>query len=959
MDTLTGTTNNDIFNAYDTAWSTGDAVDGGAGKDTLNIALAGAIAAAPTAASVKNIETANITSGSTIALTTSGWTGLASLNTSSVAGATLTAAATTDVSLTDSAFVTATNSGVTVDGGKDVTLTLTAGSATTDGDANAEITVGATTAAAGAVAATITGKYAAGADNSMSNIAVTGGKTVAVTTKAGLTANQIVAEQAGTNNTITQSAVAVTGNADTTAVTVTQDAAVVEVDTAGIGRVGIKAGAVTIADKNAQSATLAGTIATATLNNYGDSTIDSNALTTVNLSGTGGTLGITTNSLTTAANTALALNINGLSYKNAGTNNTITVDSDVKTLNITSSTAASTVTALSAAGATTVNVAGDAKATFSGSTLSAVTAINVTNTAGAEFKANAILTTTTFTGGAGADYVVLPNTYAKAAVLGAGNDTVVYGGATSTTVGAVGSVAGGDGTDTIVMTDTLADGVDGSSAFNTAFTGFETLSVSDTFITDALDLDGINGVTKVILADTTNSVTGSAGINNLVSGGTVQFVSAGTGTPVLTVGVKSALTSTADVLNLALVSTTGFNAGKVIAANVETVNIAVADASTTASNGVTHAIELAATSAKTVTVTGNNGLTFTNTSGNTAITLFDASGIVTNDSAATKTAAATTDAAADLAVTFASLNTTATADVTIKGGAGNDTLSGTVAKDTISGGAGADKIYGDNAGTKAVATNSITAAAATNTVGLVIDGISVTVVLDATSGASVTAAATALTSAINANTTLKGLVTATSAIGVVTVTSLVDGAITIATANTTATSTLVSDGTGASTVGTAGTTAVDVLDGGAGADVIVGGGGADTLTGGAGADTFFFLKAQSTLATTGTITDFTYAVGGTSNDKIVIGDVAAAIGTTTTVQDLSAQATLAAALDAAAATNLVGNGLSVFTWGGNEYAFVETTGATTTYAAGDFVVKLVGTPLAAGATIAGSGFDAV
>ena len=74
---------------------------------------------------------------------------------------------------------------------------------------------------------------------------------------------------------------------------------------------------------------------------------------------------------------------------------------------------------------------------------------------------------------------------------------------------------------------------------------------------------------------------------------------------------------------------------------------------------------------------------------------------------------------------------------------------------------------------------------------------------------------------------------------------------------------------------------------------------------------------------------------------------------------LAAAATLAAAFDAAALNNLVDNGLSVFTWGGNTYVFVETTGATSTYVAGDFAVKLTGVPVATGTAIAGLGFDAI
>jgi len=949
-----GTARDDTFNAADTTattWTVGDAIDGGAGTDTFNVVRAAAIAAAPVGSSVKNVEIANITSGDTLSLSTTTWTGLTTLATNSVGGNKTTAAATTDVSITDTAMVTTTDSGITADGGKNVTLTLTAANATTDGDNTAEIVVGGTTAAAGAVAVNLTGKYAAGGNNTMSNIAVTGGTTVAVTTKVGLTAAQIAAEQAGTNDTTTQSAVSVTGNENTTAVTVTQDAAVVEVDTAGIGRVGIKNGAVTINDKNNGSTTLAGTIATATLNNYGDSTINSNALTTVNLSGAGGTLGITTNSLTTAVNTALALNVNGLSYKNAGTNNAITVDSDVKTLNIDSSTAASTVSNLTASGATTVNVSGNAKLTLTDNTFAAATSIVVTNTAGAVFGTTAIAAATSFKGGAGDDSIILSNAFSKAIDMGAGNDTVTYGGAASTTTGAAGSMSAGDGTDTIIMTTAQADAVDASSVFNASFTGFETLRVSDAHTT-TVDLDGVNAVTKVVLAAGANGGT----LTNLASGGTVDVLAEGAGN--LTVNVKSALVSAADVLNVNLLNTSAMaNARTVTAANVETVNIGVADAAAApavASDAVTHTLTLAATSAKTITVTGNNGLTLTNT-GNTAVTLFDASGVVANSTAATKTAAATSDTAANLAVTFASANTTSTANVTIKGGAGDDVLSGTVAKDTISGNAGADRIYSDNAGTKEVQRVAITYVASETDVFTVL-GVDVSFA----TGADQAAAAANLTAAINGKAELKGLVLAVNDhannAGRVNLNFLVDGDQIASVDKTSAANT---NAVSEVTPGTAGTSAVDSLDGGAGADLLVGGGGADTITTGSGADRVFFLKAHSNAATLTTITDFTYAVGGSSNDTIILGDVATAVGTVTTVQDLSSSASLTAALNAAALANAVDNGLSVFIYGGDTYAYVETTGATGTYQAADFVVKLTGTPLAAGATIAGTGFDAV
>lgn len=121
------------------------------------------------------------------------------------------------------------------------------------------------------------------------------------------------------------------------------------------------------------------------------------------------------------------------------------------------------------------------------------------------------------------------------------------------------------------------------------------------------------------------------------------------------------------------------------AANVETINISTVDTGTAANTAATVDIAtLVATSAKTVNVTGNNGLTLTN-AGNVAITKFDASGVVGNG---------TDDTATNLAVTFASANATTTANVSITGGAGNDVLTGNAAKDTIVGGAGTDRIDG-------------------------------------------------------------------------------------------------------------------------------------------------------------------------------------------------------------------------------------------------------------------------
>ena len=669
-------------------WTVGDSIDGGLGNDTLNIVQTAAIAAAlPVGASVTNVETVNFTSGGAITANVTTFTGLtkATATNSGANDVTLTGAATTDLTVTNATLAAGI---VTVNGGKDVSITT--GELTASAGTGGAISVGTSTAAAGKVA--VTQSLTSG--NVTTATTATGG---AITVKGGtsINVNQTIAPTAAAAATVltgsvtvtnTGGAITVTGDASTTDVTVTQSAKVTAVSSSTIGRVGIIDGAVDVLDVNRASTTTAGKISTVSITNAGAATVNSGALTTLNIGGSlvtvdAGTLG----ALTTPANTTLALNLTG-----AVSTGAVTVDSDITTLNISGNTTSSTIASLVASGATAINVAGDAKVTLTANTTAAVKTITVTNTAGAKFG-TAIATGVTFTGGDGADKVKLTTGFTKAITMGAGDDTVVYGGPASTTTGAKGSVDAGAGTDVIQMTDADADSIDGSSVFNTAFKGFETLEITDAFTTDSLDLDGVNGVTSVWLD---SGVSGSAGITNLASGGTVEIDADGASTPVLTVAVKSALVGSADVLNLEMYNTAAQSTGTVVAANVETININAPDASATGSSAaVQHSLTLQATSATAVKVSGNNGLALTNT-GNTKITSFDASGVVGNSTVASTYKAAVTDLAADLAVSFTSANTTATAVVTITGGAGNDTLTGNASKDTISGGAGIDAIDG-------------------------------------------------------------------------------------------------------------------------------------------------------------------------------------------------------------------------------------------------------------------------
>ena len=685
-DNFTGTAGNDTFAGSEVAtpgatptWTAGDKLDGGAGTDTFNVIQTAAIAL-PTGATVSNVETANFLSGSTITLNTAtGFTGLTTLNATSKAGADITAAATTDVLVTDANVSTTTNGGIQINGGKNITATLTAADAVTDGTqttADVEVAVGSAAAAAGTVDVTFTGKYADGADNAMSTIAVNGGTAVTVTNKVGLTAAQIAAQVADTSNsTVTQGAVFVTGNASTKTVTVNQDAAVTEIDaTANNGKIGITAGAVSVTDVNAASTTAAGTIATVTLNNFAAATIVSSAISTVNLSGTATSLDIGRGALTATptANT-LAVNVNGLTMTGALTDSEAAADDDgFTTVNIASSTAASSVGSMAFADATTLNISGDAKFTSSAETLTAVTAINVTNTAGA-ILTTAIAAGVTFTGGAGADTVSLGAT-TRAITMGAGNDTVIYGAA----AGTGGSVNAGDGIDTIQMSGAEAEVADNDSTFNSTFTNFEVLKI-EAGATQTLNVVGLGNISKINTIGANGLV-----VNNLATGGTLTLTGASTAAEM---NVRDAAFNAADTFNIALsnstAATVGFGTVKVAA--VETINISTVDAGTGAMTAATvDTATLVAVNATSIVVSGNNGLNLTN-AGNAAVTRFDASGVVGNS---------TDDTAALLAVTFVSANTTAAANVTITGGAGNDTLTGNAAIDTITGGEGADTING-------------------------------------------------------------------------------------------------------------------------------------------------------------------------------------------------------------------------------------------------------------------------
>jgi S-layer protein len=679
IDNFVGTANNDTFDATQNA--TGptdtlnslDSLDGGAGNDTLKIVETSAIdTTALSGVSIKNIETANLTSTSTVTANTTGWTGLTALNAVSADDVALTASATTDVTVNASALTAAGGSNeLTVNGGKNVTTTsadaLTVGGGTTSSD----IAIGGTTAASGAVKVTHTENVSddtvAGADTgTTSTITVTGGTTIDITSNAIVGA----AENAGDIATI--GAISATGNSNTTSVSVTQSAATPVYDGTDNKNIKITNGGVTIADGNA--ATASDTINTVTLANYGASSIDSTVLSTLNLTG-GSTAALASGALTldqTAADestaaTALDLNMGGgFVGKIDGTQADI-----YETVNVASA-ADSTIADIEMDKLTTLNVSGAGITTFTALTDAqneALTAINSTGgglTIGTELDNEVAVT-----GGAGVETVSIGET-TKAVNLGAGDDVATL---SVTALGAGGSLAGGDGNDTLVMNTNGS-----ATAGLPQISGFETLRVAGNAAQGTHNANGFTALEVGALMGADNDAT----FTNVAAGvGLTQLATMGNGND-LTVSLANG-TGTNDSFGLTLKSAGAIGADdEIITANgVETLNITSTDTDSTAH---VNKVEFVSDKVTTVSVSGNTGLEYLDASA--TITSFDASGV-------------TLGKVTDTGVTFDSTNATTGAAVSIKGSNGVDVLTGSAtANDTIEGGAGADTLVYDGGSDK-------------------------------------------------------------------------------------------------------------------------------------------------------------------------------------------------------------------------------------------------------------------
>jgi S-layer protein len=611
---------------------------------------------------------------------------------------------------------------------------------------------------------------------------------------------------------------------------------------------GIVNAGVTVTDGNL--ATASDTITSVTLTNHGATTINSTVLSDLAVTG-GATAALASGAITidqTAADTSTAattLNISGSGAIGAidGT------QADVYTTVNVAASAALTIADVNFAAATSINASGAGVTTITATTdVGAVTSF--TSTGGGLAIGAAIDNAAQFTGGAGADSVSLGDT-AKTVDMGAGNDTVTLG----ASLAAAGKVLGGDGTDILKVTNTIAAANDAGSTFNAAVTGFETLHFTDA-LSGTIDVSSLNNPSKVVMAvggDNANT----AILNNLQDNATVelQLVAANAG---VTAAISGAGASTSNTINLTLTNAGAaedFNSFQ--ADSVETINIAMNDTGTTTSTVATvETLALLSDAAKTIVVTGNNGLTLTNT--DTTITSFDATGIAADlaeDTAALLAVSWTTGALAGASTIKTNVGNdvinaaAAVKAVTAETGAGTDTLTGSATKaNTLDAGAGNDTITGG------AAADVITGGAGTDTYVFSSANVVEQAGAGTTTGAVINLGSTALTSSAVFTQTAAYLSGSQTEVASNTSTYLFNGE---SSTNASIIDTL------ATVENATGTNLADYIVGSASANTIIGAAGADYVTTGTGKDTVELaaIAVAGSVAGADIITDFTAGSG--------------------------------------------------------------------------------------------------
>lgn len=675
IDGFVGGKGNDTFKAVTSnqaqTLTSFDDLDGGAGIDSLVVVSdSNKAVTLPTSIFIKNIEKATLTADNTITGSTASWTGLTSLTTSTLGGFDLTAASTTALNMTDGVQAAGM---AKINGGSSVNLNLS-------GATTGEVSV------AGATGAVVINRATTGAVNA-GTITVNGGTTIDITQ----TATNAV------NTTQTNGSVTVIGTAATTTVTVKAAA-----EASAKTGVGINDNSVTITDVN-NGKDAAGSIKNVSVDGFDSATINGNAVSTLVLANGTGAVTINNDGMTTPTNKTLAVTLNKV--------NGSLEDMDIyTTLNLTLTGADSALDTITMSKLTTLNIAGTKSVTLdSGKALSSLTSIVVTgsaglvsnglqsmgklatvSTAGSTGSSTVTITgnVTAYTGGAGVDNVTVTAGSTKAIALGDGNDALTLQGDTAPTA----ALAGGGGTgDVLGVTANLAAAASADSKFAGLVTGFERVVLSGS-TNQTVKLDVLGGFNHV----TTSGGNGLT-LSNLPTGGTLALNGAGTA---YTISHGSFAAAASDTINLSLSSAAAvsFASTGITATDVENFVIANDDTNATPAGDFINAVTILGTSAKSITVSGDAGLTLTAAS--TALTTVDASGISKGGFVFVSGALAGAAVIKGSATGSNDVNVSAaTKAVTYTGGTGVDlvTVAGTGLNHSLTLGDGANTVVGGDA----------------------------------------------------------------------------------------------------------------------------------------------------------------------------------------------------------------------------------------------------------------------
>jgi S-layer protein len=481
------------------------------------------------------------------------------------------------------------------------------------------------------------------------------------------------------------------------------------------GNVGVSNGNVTVSDAvwdavNTQSTAL-GTISSVKSTNYAALTVNSAALTTLTASG-GANIDINNASTvgSTQRVTTLGLALNGVS-------GTFTDDNIYKTLNVTATGAASSLTTISDTALEAINVSGDKVLTIGTINNTGLKTVTVTGTAGvtsttlskatvtsvdASGTSGAMTvtidsTTATYAGSSGADVVTLSAAITAAAAnkaisLGAGDDTLILASAGGVQFISA-TIQGGAGVNTVSMTAVDAAATSAAafnaSSFNTGLVDFTTLKIDGTAMGAAKTVDvaalGFGAATDTInVAGTSHALT----LSTFANGQSLVVSAANSGG----IDISTLMTGAADVANVTVGHATG---GTITATGAETVNLNITASSASVTLADAGAI---------VNLTGKGG------------TLVLSSAVKSVDASAATSALVVDASALGAATGGSTLTGTAFADnlkagtgvYTLNGGAGADTLTANSGAGTLTGGAGFDNFVVATAGTSASVYSKIT-----------------------------------------------------------------------------------------------------------------------------------------------------------------------------------------------------------------------------------------------------------